>query len=154
MTEEQEKPDQAAPAGPVDWRRLPVLALAVVGAIFCCYLLALWLVPAFSGFRLARERGTQLRPLLEQARADRITYAQASAAGAPAGKYVEWCVQNRSLTGVTVEGDSARRLIVSNYPSMPVYTGNKHQACIPMLLQLEKPDFGTVRVRFEEALEN
>ncbi|MDD2805018.1 MAG: hypothetical protein PHV33_05650 [Elusimicrobiales bacterium] len=138
----------------VDFRRLRLFVLYPLGALCGAYLLSFWLGPALDGFRIARDKGVQLRPLLEQARADRINYAQAAAEGAPAGKYVEWCVQNRSLTEVTVEGDAARRLIVSNYPSMPVYTGNKHQACIPMLLQLEKPDFGTVRVRFEEALKN
>jgi len=132
---------------------MPLLALGVLGALFVVYLLALWLVPAFKGYAIARDRRAELAGPLEQARADRLTYAQA-ASGGFAGKYAVWCVQNRGEGAVTADGDARKPLRVSNYRFMPAYSGSKHQACTPMLLLLEEPGEGPgVRVNFEEALE-
>lgn len=137
----------------VNFRRLELFVLYPLSGMIVSAMLALWLVPAFKGFRLAREKGAQLRPLLEQARADRINYAQAAAADAPTGKYVLWCVQNRGETGVSVDGDGNKPLFVSNYGRMPLYSGSKHQACTPMLLLLENRAPGRpVTVFFKEAL--
>ncbi|OGR79122.1 MAG: hypothetical protein A2X32_11420 [Elusimicrobia bacterium GWC2_64_44] len=152
MTEETEKAAPAAPAGRVNWRRLPLLGLGVLGALFGFYLLMLWLVPAWNGYRVASGRRAELAPLVEKARALDLKYENAAAAGL-GGTPVIWCVQNRGEHVVTVDGDPAKPLYVPNYPAMPAYSGSKHQACTPMLLLLENRAPGRpVTVFFKEAL--
>lgn len=145
-----EKPPYEGPL--VDVKRLktlvfyPVLAAAALAAVY------LWLGPAFYGLTVARERRSELAPLLEKARELGLKYEAASSG--PAGTPVFWCVQNRDEWNVTVEGDTAKRIKVSNYPAMPRFTGSKHEPCSPMLLILEKPEAGEkVRVFFKEAPE-
>lgn len=153
MTEETGKAAPAGTAGRVDWRRLPLLGLGVLAALFGLYLLALWLVPAWSGFRMAGDRRSELAPLLEKARGLDLKYENAPAVPGPGGTPVVWCVQNRSEHAVSVDGDANKPLYVTNYPAMPAYSGSKHQACTPMLLLLEERAPGNrVAVFFKEAL--
>ncbi len=144
--------DQSGAEPLVNFRNLKKFVIYPVLALAALYLLPLWLGPAFDGFRMSLDRRGEISPLVAQAREDAITYGQAVAGAS--GRYVVWCVQNRDEWDVTVDGDRAKRVGVSNYAAMPRYTGNKHQACVPMLLLLEKPAAGEkVRVFFKEALE-
>ena len=147
--------EQEQPAGmrrPIDWKRMPLLALYVLAALYGVYLLSLWLVPALTGFQIASGRKAEIAPLVKQARADGITYERAAAPDL-AGKYAVWCVQNRGEASVTVDGDARKPLRVSNYRFMPAFSGSKHEACTPMLLLLQGPAEGAgVRVSFKEAL--
>ncbi|MDA8131209.1 MAG: hypothetical protein M0025_12025 [Elusimicrobia bacterium] len=138
----------------VDMRQLRKFVLYPLAALSGAYVLYIWLGPALTGARISLDRYSDLSPLVRQAREDSFTYGQAAAYGdSLAGKYAIWCVQNREEWNVTVDGDPGKRLNVSNYPAMPVYTGNKHQACVPMLLLLEKSGTDArVRVFFKEAL--
>lgn len=125
--------------------------LAVLGAWFCY----LWLGPAFYGLTVKQTRNREIEPLLKQAKAGGLTYeiALAGPTGLD-GKPVFWCIRNRSEYDVTVEGKGDRRLVVSNYPAMPIFMGSKHAACTPMLLILEKSAPGsTVKVFFKDAPE-
>lgn len=139
----------------VDFKRLRLFvvypALGLLGLWFCY----LWLVPAFYGLTVAMGRKAELSPLLKQAKAARLDYEQVLAAPAASeGKPVIWCVRNRSEHDVTVEGKDNKRLVVSNYPGMPIYMGSKHQACTPMLLIVEKAAPGRpVTVFFKDAPE-
>jgi hypothetical protein len=138
----------------VNWKRLRRFAGYPALAVFAAYVCYIWLVPAFRGFTLDRVLYPETGPLQRQARELGLTYEKVLAAPAGAeGQPVVWCVQNRAPLEVNVDGDAARRLSVSNYADMPLFSGNKHQACAPMLLVVLKAAPGRpVPVVFREAI--
>ncbi|MCM2267029.1 MAG: hypothetical protein NDI60_04560 [Elusimicrobiales bacterium] len=138
----------------VNFRRLRLFVVYPVLGIFGLGFCYLWLGPAFHGLSAARERRAELAPLLEQAKAAGLSYKDVLAdPAASEGKFVLWCVQNRSEAAVNVDGDETKRLAVSNYPRMPLVSGSKHQSCEPMLLLVEKKTAGRpLTVFFKEAL--
>jgi len=124
----------------VDFKRLRKFVIYPALALLGLWLCSVWLPEAFTGFSINRARNAEIAPLVEKAKALGLTYETvlADPAGAE-GKPVVWCVQNRDPHGVTVDGNGAKRLSVSNYPRMPLFMGDKHRACIPMILLVEKP---------------
>ncbi|MDD5209715.1 MAG: hypothetical protein PHV36_10040 [Elusimicrobiales bacterium] len=121
--------------------------LAVAGF----FLFYSWIFPAFYATMTRPAGETSLR---EKAEELGLTYDKvlADRAGAE-GKPVIWCVQNRSLEAVTLDGNANKRLDVSNYARMPIFTGSKHESCTRMLLLLEKGAPGRpVTVFFKEII--
>jgi len=138
----------------VDFKRLRLFVVYPVLAAFGLWLCYIWLVPAFSGFRLDRSADPGTASLVRQAKDSGLTYEKVLANPAAAeGKFVVWCVQNRGGGEVTVEGDEHKRLSVSNHVAMPKFSGDKHSSCTPMLLLVETASPGNpVIVFFKEAL--
>lgn len=126
----------------------PVLAVLVV------WFGSIWLPDVFTGLSINRDRMNDLSPLLEKAGTFGLTYEKVLADPASAeGKPVTWCVRNRSSFDVVADGDENKRLAVSNYPAMPLFSGSKHEACTRMLLLVEKAVPGRpVPVFFKEAI--
>lgn len=124
--------------------------LVVVGLGF----LNLWLPNAFIGLSINRERMAAISPMMKKAKALGLTYKMVlEKPYSYEGEPVTWCVRNRGVQDVTVNGEENKPLTVSNHPAMPVYMGSKHQACTPMLLLVEKGAPGRpVPVYFKEAL--
>jgi hypothetical protein len=152
MNDEEEKQGVEEPL--VNFRQLRKFVIYPLLAAFGLWLCYIWLVPAFSGFKLDRSADPGTAALVRQAKDAGLTYEKvlADPAGAE-GKFVVWCVQNRTQTAVTVDGDENKRLAVSNYFNMPAVSGSKHQSCEPMLLLVEKKVAGRpVTVFFKEAL--
>ena len=92
----------------------------------------------FPAFRENGERMKQVKPMLEEADRLALDYNKVLSGGEEyVGKYVLWCVQNRSEDEVLYKGDMRARLKISNYRFMPIFRGSKHASCSDMLLNIE-----------------
>jgi hypothetical protein len=101
-------------------------------------LAGVWLYNLYPAFRANRDRMEQIKPMLEEAENSDLDYNKVlSGKDEYIGKYVFWCVQNKSKDEVFYEGDMNNRLMISNYDSVPKFCSGKHSNCADMLLNIE-----------------
>lgn len=80
----------------------------------------------------------RLSPLVAEAKSLRLTYdGVVKSPETSAGKPAVWCLQNRGKDAVYYEGDESKRIeVVSGY--MPEFHGDKHAACVNMLVVVRR----------------
>lgn len=122
----------------MDDRRIVFAGARVAGIAAALLAAGIWAGSWYPTFKAGREEARRIAPMMEEARRLNLDYDKVLSGGdAYIGKYVLWCVQNVSEDHVFFIGGESGRLAVSNYWEMPRFTGNKHNSCAEMLLNIE-----------------